>query len=408
MNDDFEPWKRSTEGNGGFPGRYREHRTATSHSAIIKNGRPADLQPLASIDLMRWEGEPVPDRRWLVPDLIPEDEVTMLSGDGGNGKSLLALQLAVAAVLGKPWIGRSVRRCKVLGLFCEDSETELHIRLGDILKHYGATFGDVAEDLRISSHVGQENSLMEWREWHAPGVTTALYTRLEQAVIDHGAEIVILDSLHDVFSGDEIKRTHARQFINTLASIAGQVHGAVLLCAHPSLAGRNSGTGESGSTGWRNTVRSMLYLTRPKDSEDDEGARDQRILKTKKANRGPEGGSIRLRWSDGVFLSEANQQPAGFVEVLQLDQDLVEGLRSLVSNGALVPADPKAPRGFANAVRDLPSCKRYAWGVICSAQARLLDQGKLVRVEMGPKSRRRVYLRPADMMLPGEVKGETP
>jgi hypothetical protein len=33
-------------------------------------------------------GQPVPLREWAVPDLIPFDTVTMLSGDGGVGKSL--------------------------------------------------------------------------------------------------------------------------------------------------------------------------------------------------------------------------------------------------------------------------------------------------------------------------------
>jgi hypothetical protein len=47
------------------------------------------------------EGLQVPDREWLVPDLIPTRTVTLLYGDGGTGKSLLALQLAVAVALGQ-------------------------------------------------------------------------------------------------------------------------------------------------------------------------------------------------------------------------------------------------------------------------------------------------------------------
>ena len=46
------------------------------------------------------EGRPVPPRQWLVPDLVPHRTVTILGGDGGTGKSLLALQLAISCALG--------------------------------------------------------------------------------------------------------------------------------------------------------------------------------------------------------------------------------------------------------------------------------------------------------------------
>jgi RecA-family ATPase len=41
--------------------------------------------------------KPVPQRRWIVPDWIARQQVTLLTGQGGVGKSLLALQLMVAA-----------------------------------------------------------------------------------------------------------------------------------------------------------------------------------------------------------------------------------------------------------------------------------------------------------------------
>ena len=41
---------------------------------------------------------PIPARPWHVEGLIPGRTVTMLGGDGGVGKSLLALQLAVEVV----------------------------------------------------------------------------------------------------------------------------------------------------------------------------------------------------------------------------------------------------------------------------------------------------------------------
>jgi hypothetical protein len=40
-----------------------------------------------------WEGREVPQREWIVQDLIPAYTITLLTGDGATGKSLLALQL---------------------------------------------------------------------------------------------------------------------------------------------------------------------------------------------------------------------------------------------------------------------------------------------------------------------------
>src|SRR5690606_30654641 len=78
-------------------------------------------------------GKPVKPRDWLVQDLVPGKTVTLFGGDGGTGKSLLALQLAVAVAGGRDWIGRQVKPGKVIFLSAEDDEEELHRRLHSIL-----------------------------------------------------------------------------------------------------------------------------------------------------------------------------------------------------------------------------------------------------------------------------------
>src|SRR5579872_1747665 len=134
-------------------------RQRLAHSPIIINGRPADLQPLETIEPIAWHDRPVPERRWVVPDLVPEGNVTILGGDGGHGKTLLTLQLLVACALGKPWLGLPVRRCKVVGVYCEDDHDELHRRLADVVRSCGASFGDL-EDLTLVSRVGDHNLLL--------------------------------------------------------------------------------------------------------------------------------------------------------------------------------------------------------------------------------------------------------
>ena len=246
-----------------------------------------------------FEGKPTPERRWLVPGWIPQGQVTMLSGDGGIGKSLLAQQLMTAAALGRNWLGLSVTPCKTLALFLEDDEDELQRRQEAINLSYECAFADLENNMAWISMVGVGVELADFSQYDGPQPSDA-YHRLVAAAIEFGAGLVVLDSLHDVFSGNEINRYQARWFIRLLQDLAQAIDGAVVLTAHPSLSGLSSGSGMSGSTAWNNAVRSRLYLHRP---EGDAVAADEseRILTRKKSNYARAGESLALNWCDGVF-----------------------------------------------------------------------------------------------------------
>lgn len=365
-----------------------------------------DLNVTASlhglVEPVAWHGEDVPVRRWVVPDLLPEGNVTLLAGDGGVGKSQLALQLLAATCLDRPWLGSPVRRCKAIGVFCEDDAEELHRRLADVLASYDATFGDL-EDLKLVARVGLDNLLMEWPNQWEPGEITPLCSQIHNLAVEHGAELVVLDSLHDFFGGNENSRPHARQFVGALRKIAVETKGAVLLTAHPSLAGRNTGTGEAGSTAWNNAVRSRLYLT-ARQHDDGETDRDFRELKVMKSNYSAPGGVIRLRWRGGVFVrDDVAQAPAGIVDMIALDNAVLAVAASLIKDGVKLLANKNAPNSLANRVRQDARCNAYKWATVAAAQERMIEHGRLVRVELGPQSRRMIYIRPTDMRYPGEV-----
>ena len=167
------------------------------------------------LDPITWQDKLVPERRWLVADLLPMQNVAMLSGDGGVGKSIVALQLMVACALGRQWLGRQTRPCKAFGLYCEDDEDELHRRLAEICRHYDAELGDL-ENLQLCSRVGLENSFMEWRSPWEAGETTWLHATIMNHALEFGAQVVVLDSLHDVFSGEENRRVQAARLLQPM------------------------------------------------------------------------------------------------------------------------------------------------------------------------------------------------
>jgi RecA-family ATPase len=370
-------------------GTRKQDSQGRKHSPFMQGGRPLDLQPLRTINVLKWDSAPVPERRWIVPDMIPEANVTMLGGDGGLGKSQLALQLLVATSLGEKWLGYPTRRCKSIGVFCEDDQDELHRRLAAILNHYGASFGDL-EDLTLVSRVGEENTLVQFPDQWQAGATTALFTRIEHVARD-GAELLVLDSLHDLFSGNENSRPHARQFVNALRSLALQmITGAVLLTAHPSLSGRTSGTGEAGSTAWNNTVRSRLYLTAPRKDDGSSPDRDYRELKTMKANYAASGGVLRLRWQDGVFVRD--DIPTGIMGTIErrsAESAFLACLDALTTQGRRVN-DGKMQANYApKLMATMPEAERYRVNELAAAMNRLFSAGKIEIVEDGSPSRRR-------------------
>lgn len=373
-------------------------------SQFPQSRRPEPFEPFSPA---KWQGIDPPPFNWMVDGCFLRGTVAMLSGDGGLGKSLLMQQLCTAAALGRAWLGLSTQKCKTFAMFCEDDEDELHRRQERINEHYSCSHGDLDGTLYIS-RVGLDTPLAELDRRTETMRPTSHYEQLFSAVKDFGAQIVVVDTVADVFWGDEIRRGQVRKFVTLLRRMAVAIQGVVILTAHPSLSGMASGSGISGSTAWNNSVRARLYLTRIKqhqnaDEEQDE-ERNERFLKTMKNNQGPYGDRLRLRWQEGVFV-RADEQGEGFMEKLDMDAKLLAALRKMVKNGARPVADPNHPRAFANVVRQEAECRQYRWAAVRAAQDRLIETGKMVRVELGPPSKRYVYLRTADTRLPGE--GET-
>jgi hypothetical protein len=76
---------------------------------------------------LRFAEMPPPEpREYLVEDLVPKKHTTTIYGDGGSGKSFLAMSLATAvAGDAESWIGRQVHNCPVLyGDFELDSDEQ--------------------------------------------------------------------------------------------------------------------------------------------------------------------------------------------------------------------------------------------------------------------------------------------
>ncbi|MBK0327896.1 AAA family ATPase [Rhodobacteraceae bacterium F11138] len=324
---------------------------SSAYAKFRPNGTTGDIKPEREsrfYSAVTLKGRAVPARQWLVHDLVPQKTVTLFSGDGGTGKSLLAFQLAVAVTAQTAWIGRAVSDGGTIFLSAEDDDDELHRRLDDILRAEGRDYDDT-ERLTMRSLAGEDALLAV--DTQLALMQSALFEELDKRAAEEAPVLIVIDTLADVYPANENDRAKVRQFVGILRGLAIKRNCAVMLLGHPSLTGLNSGSGTSGSTAWNNSVRSRLYLSRIADNGY-EADPDARVLSTKKANYGRIGGEINLRWDAGVFVAEA--QPTGLDALAagaKGERVFLKLLDALTAQGRYVSASPGptyAPTQFAS------------------------------------------------------------
>jgi RecA-family ATPase len=258
--------------------------------------RDDELRPIPASQLLR---DP-PRRDWMIEGCFLRGTVSMVSGDGGIGKSLLMQQMCTCVTLGRPFLDMAVTRGRALFLGCEDDGDELHRRQVAINRHLAAPMEDVIEaGLELVPRVGQDNGLMmlDRKTWRMQ--RCALMDRLVTLCRRLGVQYVVIDTATKTFRGNQNDETQVDDYITELRRFAVAIQGVVVFTKHPSMSGRALGTGESGNVAWGNSVRSRFYLRKDKSG----GV----VFEGLKQNYGPLGSKIPVRWEQGVWVRE---QPA--------------------------------------------------------------------------------------------------
>jgi RecA-family ATPase len=346
---------------------------------------------LRTINPIDWVGLPIPRRDWLIQDLIPDGTVTLLTGDGGAGKSLLALQLCAAMATGLDWAGNVPTAGRSLYLSAEDDHEEMHRRLEDIRRFHGVGFEDLG-NMRLVDLVGDDAVLGDASKSARLRATT-LFASVKHYADDFQPALIVIDTLADAFAGEENSRAQARQFVGLLKGLARDAGCAVLLLSHPSLTGMASGSGTSGSTAWSNSVRSRLYFERAKAADQTEPNADLRTLTTMKANYSAVGVMTTLRWSNGVFVA---QKGAGSLDRAAMENAADDRFLGLLRRLNLenVTVSTSAGANYAPAImKKMPGADGVGKTALEAAMHRLLDRNQVHVAEFGPPSRVRKDLR---------------
>jgi RecA-family ATPase len=343
-----------------------------------------DILPFDTFDASQWDGVPIEPRRWIAHNRIPVGEPGIMSGDGGTGKTKLALQLGVSISAELPdWIGGVVdAEGPVIVFSAEEKLKEMHRRTLDVIEHRGLSFRDL--NSRLHFICDQDNAVLGALDRNGIVQPTMSLLRLEQTVIAIRPALVIVENAADVYNGNENDRTNVTRFVRgLLGRLTVSCESTVMLIQHPSVSGLNDGTGRSGSTGWNNAGRWRCNFTKIKDDEN--GLRQLEIVKN---NYGPDGEKVRLRWERGVFVPEGSaSSPHRAAADQAVDELFLRLLDKRLAQGR--PIRPSSGRGSApSELAGDPEANGTTTEAFRAAMERLYTASKIVTVETGPPAKR--------------------
>jgi RecA-family ATPase len=339
--------------------------------------------------------DPEPERKWIVEDIIPDENLTLMTGEGGIGKTTLAEQLAVAMRTDGDWLGMKVAQGPVLFVTSEDDRKDVNLNLRAILKAERKSLAH-CPDLHILPLADRDACLAAASSKLGVIAATPLWHALVRLVERRRPRLVIFDALADLFGGEENSRRHARGFIVLLKQLAIRQKLAVILIAHPSLTGMNTGSGLSGSTDWHNGPRARLYFERPKDKQGGTFDADLRILTIKKVQYAQEGTVFRLRRKVGFFVYEGRDGLSTFdraASVAKAETVFHALLQAYDDLGRRV--SPNSGKNYApTAFAEDDDAEGVTSKAFARAMTRLLKANRIHLEKVGPPSRQRDQLRP--------------
>ena len=260
---------------------------------------------------------------WLWYPYIPSGKITIIQGDPGEGKTTLALRLAAACSTGQALPGMEiVEPFNVIYQTAEDG-------LGDTIKPRLMEAG--ADQDRVLNIAEDANSL------------TLLDERIEAAIVQTGAKLMILDPIQGYLGGkvDMNRANEIRTVLRNVAAVAERTGCAIVLVGHLNKAtSANSAYRGLGSIDFRAAARSVLLVGRMKKEP------NVRVIVHDKSSLAPEGKSIAFslgnengfRWLDGYNDITADELLCGFNAETKTAaaEDLI---RDLLSDGEKVPCE---------------------------------------------------------------------
>lgn len=288
-----------------------------------------------------------PEQIWLLTNCLPYGKVGMLIAPGGTGKSMFALQLAIAVATGGKFLGHwEVGNVGTsLLLFAEEDTEEIHRRL-----HRIASTSSPEELTNIGNRVlvksmAVEDNLMT-RADKAGNVTLTEYVdRLELTVKDIAdLKLIVVDPASRFRGGNENAAEDTTRFVQALERLRHLTGATILVVHHVNKGSTNLEANQNaarGSSAMTDGVRWQMNLHKPsaadiKKYRIEEHLRQNYLLAAvTKNNYGPPQSDLLILRGDGGILHAANQNNSSKSN----EEKIIELIKSEANLGKIYSAN---------------------------------------------------------------------
>lgn len=214
---------------------------------------------------------------WLWYPYIPYGKITIVEGDPGEGKTTLVLKLAAALSRGLPLPCDDDKEYEPIHIIYQTAEDGIEDTIKPRLEKAGAD----CSMIRVIDETDKELSMTD--------------DRLEQAIIETGARLIILDPIQAYIGAtvDMHRANEIRPVLKHLGIIAEKHNCAIILIGHMNKASGSKSTYRGlGSIDIQATARSVLLVARLRDKP------NIRIMAHDKSSLAPAGDAIGFEMTE--------------------------------------------------------------------------------------------------------------
>ena len=231
----------------------------------------------AELKLIHMEDVVSKEVEWLWYPYIPYGKITIIEGDPGEGKTTLVLKLAAALSRGLPLPCNDDKEYEPIHIIYQTAEDGIEDTIKPRLEKAGAD----CSMIRVIDETDKELSMTD--------------DRLEQAIIETGARLIILDPIQAYIGAtvDMHRANEIRPVLKHLGIIAEKHNCAIILIGHMNKASGSKSTYRGlGSIDIQATARSVLLVARLRDKP------NIRIMAHDKSSLAPAGDAIGFEMTE--------------------------------------------------------------------------------------------------------------